>query len=89
MEGDMIPELSVRVGHDLVLQVGADDTVTVPMDKQERALCRKALEDALLLLSQTTVTRSTFATEAGSDEVSIQTSPHLSDCHATVCYSRP
>lgn len=72
-----IMELSVRDSSGLILRVGLDDQVVVPLKPSERVLCRQALVDALALLDQTAVTQSISSKEVAKDAGSRRTAPHL------------
>ena len=65
-------ELKIENSEGLVLWTGLGELVQVPMDKDERAQCRKALLDALDLLDQTIVKRCTFATATVTDQCELQ-----------------
>lgn len=82
-------ELKLNIDGECVLEVCADGEVLVPMDEKERAQCREALQDALRLLAETVVTRSTFSTAVETDEAWIQTSQHHPDCLAVFCCFPP
>lgn len=82
-------ELTLSAGSELLLHIGTNDAVTVPMDAGQRALCREALEDALTLLAQTTIALRTFAMEAATDEVWRRSSQRLSDCPEVYDLTRP
>ena len=73
-------ELKIENESGLVFWVGCGDLVQVSLESEERAQCRKLLLDALELLNQTIVTRSTFSTAAAQDQFEKRSSPHLSDC---------
>ena len=73
----------------LSLWLGPNDQVQVPMCKDERAECRKALLDALKLLDETIVKFSTLSTVAEMDAPLIQSLPHLDGCLGAFDYSRP
>ncbi|WP_162619141.1 hypothetical protein [Tritonibacter mobilis] len=82
-------ELKIENDEGLVLWTGSGELVQVPMDTVERAQCRKALLDALILLDQTIVKRCTFSTAAVTDQCEPQSPQHLSDCLAIYDFSRP
>lgn len=73
----------------LSLWLGPSDQVQVPMNKEERAQCRKALLDALSLLDETIVKYDTLATAGAMGAALIQNSPHLDGCLGVFDYSRP
>lgn len=81
--------LTIRLNGTNMLEVGADDMVLVPMDHGERALCREALEGALLLLAQTVVTRPTLATAGETGRAAPRSSPRLVGCPEGGGSSRP
>lgn len=82
-------QLRISIDGQNVLEFGPGDSVMVPMDHDERALCRKALEGALLLLAQTVVTYPTFATADGKDGAATRTGQHLADCREGADWIRP
>ena len=82
-------ELKIENSEGLVLWIGLGELVQVPLDKDERAQCRKALLDALGLLDQTIVKRCTFATANAPDQFEIQSPRHLSDCLGVYDSARP
>lgn len=82
-------ELKIENSEGLVLWTGVGELVQVPLDKGERAQCRKALLDALDLLDQTIVKHCTFATATVTDECELQSPQHPSDCLAIYDFSRP
>jgi hypothetical protein len=67
-------ELQIRNDAELLLHVASNGMVSVPLCPKERALCREALEGALKLLADTTITRGTFSTAVGKGEVVIRSS---------------
>ena len=85
----MTVTLKVEVDDDLCLWLGPDDIVQVPFDGEERAKCRKALQDALDLMDQTIVKWSTFSTASAMGECVTRNSPHLDGCLAVYNCSPP
>ena len=55
-------ELKVTGTSGLMLWLGSNDQVQVPMRLSERVACRQALLDALTLLDQTEISMSKFST---------------------------
>ena len=82
-------ELKLENAGGLVLWTGAGDLVQVPLDKDERAQCRKALMDALDLLNQTIVKQCTFSMATDVDQSVIQSPQHLSDCLEVYDFAPP
>lgn len=82
-------ELKIEDDQGLLLWLGPDDLVQVPMDLEERAQCRKALLDALDLLDQTIVKWSISSMASGMDGCEIQTSQYHPDCLAAFDFSHP
>lgn len=82
-------EIQIRDNDDLVLWIGKGDVVQVPMDKNERAQCRKMLLDALSLLDQTIVKYCTSSMGGAKDLSSQQSPQHLSDCLGVYDFSPP
>jgi hypothetical protein len=64
--------LKIEDATGLVFWIGSNDMVQVPMRLSERVLCRQVLVDALTLLDQTEVKKSTFSTADGQDRCSQQ-----------------
>jgi hypothetical protein len=81
-------ELKIENSEGLVLWTGAGDLVQLPMDRNERAQCRKLLLDSLDLLNQTIVKQSTISMVGETDQGEIQSPQHLSDCRAVYVFSR-
>lgn len=73
-------ELKIENNTGLVLWLGPNDLIQVPMNQSERVQCRKALLDALDLLDQTIVKFDTFSTGAEKDGCWRRNPQHLSDC---------
>lgn len=82
-------ELKIEIGGDLLLWIGPNGLVQVPMDKKERAACRHALLDAIELLDQTIVKWSTFSTAVETDAVAIRNSLRPDGCLAVFDCSPP
>lgn len=82
-------ELKLENAGGLVLWTGAGDLVQVPLDKDERAQCRKALMDALDLLDQTIVKQCTFSMANEQDQFELQNPQHLSDCLGVYDFAPP
>lgn len=82
-------ELKIENSDGLVLWVGFNDLVQVPMASDERTQCRKVLLDALALLDETIPKYDTFSTVSEMGEPLIQNPQHLSDCRAVFDLSHP
>lgn len=61
----------------LILMIGSDDLVQIPLLPSERTMCRQALLDALTLLDQTEIKRSISSMADLPDLCSRQTAPAL------------
>lgn len=82
-------QLKIEDDSGLVLWMGLDELVQVPLARDERARCRAVLTDALALMDETITLHGTLATEVGEGQFVKRNSPHLSDCLGVYDFSPP
>jgi hypothetical protein len=77
----MIYSLTIRDKSGALLEVNLpEESCLVPTNGAERAVCMKALSDALGLLADTNVTQSISAKEFVTDAIRLQNLQHPADC---------